>query len=139
MPRFVLSGGNVGLLVRGTIDIDARLKVHVLRNGKISSVRSISFFRWTNASQHPGDPEAELGRIAIPASVKQRFEHVEVLCPTVILLGSKWAIVGDDAAIGHAVQSGAHLGVFDTASHATAYGNRLHLQQARGIKKKTRR
>lgn len=39
-------------------------------------------------------------------------------------------VVSDDAARAHMLKTGLHLGVFDTPAHATAYGSRLHQQQA---------
>lgn len=131
MSRFVLPGANPGLLVIGNIDIVARTNVMVVnKDGSISSVRSMSFFRWTDPLKHPGDPDAKLGHLRIPPTVRARHEHVEVLVPTVIPKNGKWIEIGDAGARDRALSTGLHLGIFDTAAHATAYANKLHLQQA---------
>jgi hypothetical protein len=122
MSRFVLSGPNPGLLVRGTIDIIARTNVMVVnKDGSISSVRSMSF----------GLIESDRTKIAIPRSVWLAHEQVEVLCPTVVPHNGKWVIIGGGGAESRAKSMGLHLGVFDNVKHANAYANRLHLQQAK--------
>jgi hypothetical protein len=115
MTRFVL-GGAAGLLKRGTIDIDARLKVAVpVGGGKFASVRSVSGHLNPEQCRHFG--------LRNPPQ-----NGAELLVPTVIPAGSgRWRVVSVDAAFSHAWSSGRHLGIFDTVAHANTYANRLHL------------
>lgn len=126
MGCFVLQGSNPGLLVKGTIDICKRANVAVVnRDGSISSIRSESA-GWR--------PDENLGRIHIPQRTRQMLASkrlmIQVLYPLVIPKNGRWVVVSSAEAQRRALSKGLHLGVFDTPSHATAYGNRLHQQQA---------
>lgn len=117
MTRFVLPGGGAGLLKKGNIDIDARLKVAVpVGNGQFASVRTVSWHL-------PPDIARKYG--------VRRPGGCEVLVPTVIASGGKWKIIHARGALDHFLRTGESLGFFDTPAHATAYANRLHLEQAR--------
>ena len=117
MPRFVLPPPNPGLLIRGTIDIDARLKVAVpVGGGKFASVRTVS---WHLEPNYP-----LIRRLRRP-------QGAEILVPTVIARNGKWVVVSDRTALNHALSTGRHLGIFDTPAHATKYAIRLHLEQPR--------
>lgn len=124
MPKFVLSGAS-GLLVKGNIDIDARSFVAVpAGNGQFASVRSVSW---------------HMSRDELMKREKlDRPQGAEVLVPTVIRRGSKWVIVHARGGLDHYLRTGRHLGIFDTPKNATAYANRLHLEQAAAAQKRRR-
>lgn len=104
-PVFVIPGGAPGLKVRGNLDLTRRPVVRN-PNGSISTVKSVSF-------------QQEI-------RLDSRTVNLEVLMPQVI--GNR--VVSSAAALRHFQSTGQHLGMFDTAAHATSYAKRLHLWQA---------
>jgi hypothetical protein len=116
MARFVLPGHWPGLLKRGNIDIDARLKVAVpVGGGRIASVLSVSWQLEPEVARQYGI---------------RRPKGCEVLVPMVIRRGNKWVTISARGALDHFFHTGQNLGFFDDAHHATFYGNHLHVEQA---------
>lgn len=115
MGVFVINP-HTGLLVRGNLDLTRR---PIVRNkdGTISTVRSSS------TEFNRGDAP----RLIPWGKIPPRLAHVEVLFPETY----------DDknhsfqSAVRHAISTGQHLGIFDTAGHATAYAIALHNWQAK--------
>lgn len=127
MAKFVLSGAT-GLLVRGNIDIDARSFVAVpTGNGGFASVRTVSWHL---------EPDELVKRFG--SDLGRPVNGAEVLVPTVIRQGHKWAIVHATGALAHFRRTGRHLGIFDDAHHAVQYGTRLHQEQAREGRRRMR-
>ncbi len=99
----VPGGGGPGLKVRGNINLWAQ---PVIRNpnGSYSTVKSTSY------TCQPGWP------------CKGKLE---------VLMTSVWPglarVAEGDAIWRHFVATGQHLGMFDTAAHATQYANLLHI------------
>jgi hypothetical protein len=60
----------------------------------------------------------------VPVTIDGGVRQLEVLMPTAIRGNA--AVVSARAALNHFTATGQHLGMFDTAGHATAYANRLH-------------
>jgi hypothetical protein len=101
-PLYVLPGPHPGLLYRGNIDINNRPPIKNPKGG-ISTVYSASFGTEVDGrSVEVLVPLAQDGRIMSVPQAEQRFFRTKQ-----------------------------HLGIFDTPAHATQYGNRLHIQQAK--------
>jgi hypothetical protein len=60
-------------------------------------------------------------------SISVNVDGHEVLIPTVLPDGR---MLSPQDAVRHYLRTGQHLGIFDSAEHATAYAQQLHAQQA---------
>lgn len=97
----MIPGGAPGLVVPGNINLWQRPVVRN-PNGSYSTVRSTS---WN-----------------VPVRLKGGIRNLEVLMPETTPSGN----VSARAALANFQKSGQHLGMFDNASHANSYADRLH-------------
>ena len=127
MSRFIAPGCAAGwMLARGTIDLDARVKVHIPNpRGGISNILSFS---------RSYDPDDNVGKIRVPASARRR-KGFAILLTGVIGSGGSFRIAGVREAEKWAFSTGNHLGIFTDWPQADAYGVCLHNWMAKQARK----
>ena len=98
---FSAEANDLGRYGKGNIDLHARNTGLHDENGKLMTVRSMSF----------------------------NEDGKEVLVPTIVKRDGKWTQLSDDEAIDWYHRTGEHLGKFDSIEEANQYADRLHKQQ----------